>query len=187
MFVSNEVTGFGEGLPMATKDQEIAEVMNSMPYGLYIVGSTGSAGANGMMADWLTQVSFKPRLLGVAIENDATTLANIRGSSSFTINFLTEGQKGSAVAQRFAAPYQSSKIHGPSSEGVRPKLDTLPHRLTARGCPILGSALAWLECDLVEFLPVGDHTFVVGHVLDGRFETDGQPLTSTYTGWTYSG
>jgi len=28
---------------------------------------------------------------------------------------------------------------------------------------------------------------VVGRVLDGRVEREAEPMTSTYTGWTYSG
>ena len=171
---------------MTTHEQGIAEVMNSMPYGLYIVGSSGPAGVNGMMADWVTQLSFKPRLIGVAIEKDATTLANIRSHASFTVNFLAEGASGFAVARLFAAPYLASKIR-PQSGGVRPKLDNKSHRLTESGCPILTTALAWLECTAVQFVPVGDHTMVVGEVVGGRYVNEGVPLTSTYTGWTYSG
>ena len=171
---------------MTTKERDIVEVMDSMPYGLYIVGSHGESGPNGMMADWLTQVSFRPRLLSVAIENDATTLANIRANSVFTVNFLIESAAGFAVARQFAAPFLAAKVH-PKSEGVRPKLEHVAHRLTDRGCPVLTSALAWLECELVNLVPTGDHTIVVGQVIDGRYRAEGAPLTSSYAGWTYSG
>jgi flavin reductase (DIM6/NTAB) family NADH-FMN oxidoreductase RutF len=53
--------------------------MHEMPYGLYIVGSKESAGKiNGMMADWVMQVSFEPRLVAVSFENNSHTLANLR-------------------------------------------------------------------------------------------------------------
>lgn len=90
-------------------DREIADVMGCMPYGLYIIGSTGEGGANGMMGDWVTQVSFNPRLLSAAIENDAHTLENIRASGFFTLNFLSEGTEGMNVARHFAGPYRASK------------------------------------------------------------------------------
>jgi len=47
--------------------------------------------------------------------------------------------------------------------------------------------MAWLECEAKTFIPVGDHTIVVGEVLDGSLERDAEPFTSAYTGWTYSG
>lgn len=168
-------------------DREIAQVMECMPYGLYIVGSTGAAGPNGMMGDWVTQLSFNPRLIGVALENDSHTLANIRATGVFTLNFLCESREGMNVARQYAAPYQGSKIGGPTARGVHPKLAPNTYHLTELGVPILVAALAWLECASVEFVPVGDHTLVVGQVLEGRMHSDEAPLTSTYTGWTYSG
>jgi flavin reductase (DIM6/NTAB) family NADH-FMN oxidoreductase RutF len=56
---------------------KIPQVMDEMPYGLYIVGSKLGEDVNGMMADWVMQVSFQPRLVAVALENDARTLWNI--------------------------------------------------------------------------------------------------------------
>ncbi len=62
----------------------LAEVMDEMPYGLYIIGSTSHSDVNGMMADWVMQVSFSPRLIAVALEKDAHTLQNVRATSRFT-------------------------------------------------------------------------------------------------------
>jgi flavin reductase (DIM6/NTAB) family NADH-FMN oxidoreductase RutF len=54
--------------------------MHELPYGLYIIGSKEAEGdkVNGMMADWVMQVSFNPRLVAVAFERDAHTLGNVR-------------------------------------------------------------------------------------------------------------
>ena len=52
---------------------------------------------------------------------------------------------------------------------------------------ILDEAMAWLECEAEQFVPAGDHTLVIARVLDGRVLRAAEPLTSTYTGWTYSG
>ncbi len=165
----------------------IVEVMECMPYGLYIVGSTGEAGPNGMMGDWVTQVSFTPRLISAPIENDAHTLANIKATGFFTLNFLSEGPEGMNLARHFAAPYKASKIGGPTALGVHPKLEPNTYWRTTRGCPSLRAAMAWLECEAVQFMPVGDHTLVIGEVIDGRMQAERTPLTSSYTGWTYSG
>jgi flavin reductase (DIM6/NTAB) family NADH-FMN oxidoreductase RutF len=169
--------------------QEIEEVMAQMPYGLYIVGSLGEDEANGMMADWVMQVAFEPRMVAVSFENDAHTLENIRANSVFTVNVLSQDKESMDLAAKFAQPYYGSKVTGRGGEELRVhhKLDGIAYSESSQGCPILDDAMAWLECEATTFIPVGDHTMVIGEVLDGRLERDAEPLTSGYTGWTYSG
>jgi flavin reductase (DIM6/NTAB) family NADH-FMN oxidoreductase RutF len=168
-------------------ERDVHKIMDELPYGLYIIGSQGEGEANGMMADWLIQVSFRPRLVAVAFENDARTLANVRESRAFTINLLPEDRKGMALAAHFAQPCDDGKIGGRLDRGARRKLEGIPHGRTERGCPVLDGAMAWLECEAEQFVPTGDHTLVVARTVDGRLLREAAPLTSTYTGWVYSG
>lgn len=176
---------------VSTLEQELAAVMDQMPYGLYIIGSHSPDGeVNGMMADWIMQVSFTPRLLAVSFENDAHSLANIRQTHAFSINLLGQDHEGMELAKHFAQPYFDAKIIGrarPATVSVHHKLEGLAHFRSAGGCPVLEAAIAWAECQAEQFLPVGDHTLVIGRVNDGRVLRDAEALTSTYTGWTYSG
>lgn len=169
-------------------EEEIKAVMDEMPYGLYIIGSKAGGDVNAMMADWVMQVSFKPRLVAVSFENDSRTLANVRESSAFSVNLLP--QESMELAARFAQPYYGSKVKGRSTEEaakVHHKLEDIPYTESARGCPILDDGMAWLECEVEQLVPAGDHTLVIGRVLEGRVLRPAEPLTSTYTGWTYSG
>ncbi len=169
-------------------EKEIKAVMDEMPYGLYIICSRMDGEVNAMMADWVMQVSFVPRLLAVSFENDAQTLANVRGNNVFTVNLLP--QESMELAARFAQPYHGDKVKGrPVQEAAKlhRKLEGIPYTESAHSCPVLDDALAWLDCEAVQFLPAGDHTLVIARVLDGRVLRDAEPLTSTYTGWTYSG
>lgn len=169
---------------------QVGRVMDQMPYGLYIVGSGSGTDVNGMMADWVMQVSFNPRLVAVAFENDAHTLATLRSHPFFTVNFLSQDDEGMHLAAKFAQPYLGSKVSGRDADATRRvhhKLEAIPYRHTQRGCPILKEAMAWLECEANAFTPAGDHTLVIGEVLDGAIVREAEPLTSGYTGWTYSG
>jgi flavin reductase (DIM6/NTAB) family NADH-FMN oxidoreductase RutF len=170
-----------------TATQEISQVLDHMPYGLYIVGTRMESECNGMMADWAMQTSFSPPLLVVAFENDAQTLKNIRLNGAFTLNFLSTGDPGMRLAQRFAQPYRGSKIGGERAKGVHHKLEDIDYSLSSKGCPILRDAMAWLECESNEFVPVGDHTLVISEVVDGHITRPEEPLSSTFTGWKYSG
>ena len=169
----------------------IAKLMDLMPYGLYIIGSRGDGGDDGMMADWVMQVSFKPRLLAVAFENDAHTLANVRNNPAFTVNFLAQDGAGMSLAGKFAQPYLDAKIGGRGGTGVavrtHHKLDTTTYTPAGNGCAVLDAAFGWLECRAQTFLPAGDHTLVVAEVTGGELRRDADLLTSGYTGWNYSG
>jgi flavin reductase (DIM6/NTAB) family NADH-FMN oxidoreductase RutF len=161
--------------------------MEHMPYGLYIIGSKMDEGVNAMMADWVMQVSFQPRLLAVSFENDARTLANVTANRVFSVNFLSDNEDSMHLAARFAQPYFGSKVHGPQATGVHKKLVGISHKLTDEGCPVLDDALAWVQCRAKDFVPAGDHTLVIAEVEDGRMLHEGEPLTSSFCGWNYSG
>lgn len=170
---------------------EIERVMHEMPYGLYIVGSKEEDGkVNGMMADWVMQVSFEPRLVAISFEPNSHTLQNIRDRQFFSVNILAQDEESMELARRFAQPFDSGKVEGRKGEaatGVHYKLDGVPYTLTANGCPVLEAAMGWFECVLAEERPIGDHILVAGEVLDGGVLKEAEPMTSTYTGWTYSG
>jgi flavin reductase (DIM6/NTAB) family NADH-FMN oxidoreductase RutF len=170
-------------------EETIKTVMEAMAYGLYIVGSCQDDEADGMMADWVMQVSFNPRLVAIAFENDARTLQNIRANKVFTINFLSQEEHSMSLAGKFAQPYFDAKIAGRGDTAVKihHKLGGLAHTRTERGAPVLDDAMAWLECEAEQFLPVGDHTLIIGRVVDGQTRRTAEPLMSTYTGWNYSG
>ena len=176
--------------PLRKPPEPVSETLETLPYGLYIVGSRNERDeVNGMMADWLMQVSFKPRLVACSFENDATTLKNIRATAVFSVNVLPDDRK--ELAAKFAQPHDASKVKGRSEEAsalVYDKLRDVPYRTgEATGCPLLDEALAWLECRAEQFVPAGDHTLVVGRVLAGAVLREGEPLTQRTLGWSYGG
>jgi flavin reductase (DIM6/NTAB) family NADH-FMN oxidoreductase RutF len=51
----------------------------------------------------------------------------------------------------------------------------LGYRLGEMGNPLLDDVLTWLECEVVQRYPAGDHTIIVGQVHDAGVR-DGRPL-----------
>jgi flavin reductase (DIM6/NTAB) family NADH-FMN oxidoreductase RutF len=172
-----------------TDELAVQDVMEEMAYGLYIVGSHKDGEPDGMMADWVMQVSFKPRLVAVGLENDSRTLENVRSTGVFSINVLSQDERSMALAAKFAQPYYDAKVGGRTATkvAVHEKLDGIAFTRSDSGCPLLEHAMAWLDCQVSELVPTGDHTLVIGTVKDGAVRVAGEPLTSTYTGWNYSG
>jgi flavin reductase (DIM6/NTAB) family NADH-FMN oxidoreductase RutF len=170
---------------------EVERVMHEMPYGLYIIGSIEPEGrVNGMMADWVMQVSFEPRLVAVSFEPTSHTLANIQERQFFTVNLLAQDEASMDLARQFAQPFSGQKVEGRRGDErmkTHYKLDGVASTTTENGCPVLDAAMGWFECSLHDVQAIGDHILVVGEVLDGAVTFEAEPLTSSYTGWTYSG
>lgn len=175
-----------------TEEDVIKEAMHEMPYGIYVIGTTADGRPNGMIADWVLQVSFNPRMVMCAFEPDSSSLARIRQNRAFTVNLLNQEGNGMALARSFVQPSNAAKVRGRSADAAaqhHDKLAGVDYRLSDRAarCPIIEDALAYLECEAERFEEVGDHVLVFGRVLYGEVINSGEPLTSTYTGWSYSG
>ena len=175
-----------------TEDDDIREALHEFPYGIYVIGTTRDGHANAMIADWVMQISFSPRLLAVGFERDSSSLARVRDSGAFTVNLLSQEGNGMALARSFVQPSNAAKVKGRSGEAAaqqHDKLAGIDYQLSERapGCPILDDALAYAECAAEQFVEAGDHILVLGRVLFAEVINSGEPLTSTYTGWSYSG
>jgi flavin reductase (DIM6/NTAB) family NADH-FMN oxidoreductase RutF len=163
--------------------------LDLFPYGLFIIGSRGSDNINGMMADWVMQVSFEPRLVACALERSSTTLRNLRETGTFTVNILSADDR--ALAVKFCQPREAAKIQGRSEEASEVIYDKLTGIAYEEGaltdCPVLEQALGYIECEVDQLVEAGDHVLVIGRVLGGEVFRDGEPLSSRALGWNYSG
>ena len=170
--------------------EPVESVMLAMTYGVHVIGSRSADGqSNLMLADWVMQVSFKPRLMAVAIENDARTLRFIRETGVFSVNLL-HAKDGAEIARRVVMPAEGSKIRGRSeaaSSQVHDKLSRVGHTFHGSGVPLVQDALGWLACEVEQLVPTGDHTLVVGKVTDGAVLRLGDVLTERDLGWEYAG
>ena len=170
------------------RDAQIRSALHHLPYGVYVIGTVTAAGdANAMVADWVMQVSFQPRIICVSFERDATSLRNLRETRQISINLLPES--GMDLAARFLQPSDPSKIKGRSGRAEAPdKMRGVDYQQAAGGAPLLADSLAWLVAEAQQFIPVGEHVLALCRVVDGgAVPIDEGPLTSMFTGWVYGG
>src|SRR5438034_679214 len=66
-------------------------------------------------------------------------------------------------------------------------LRSFPYGLYAVTVAHGGEALGWLECRVVATMPSGDHTLVLGEVVEAGVEREGAALTLQAAGFKYSG
>lgn len=144
-------------------------------HGVYVVGVREGDHLNAFTATWITQVSFEPPLVAVGIRKDSVSFGMIERSRLFAINFLASGQKD--LAQHFLKP---AHLGGDKLSGIR-------HRAGVTGAPILEEAAAFVECRVKEIHPAGDHSIVVGEVVEAGVQREAEPMTLKETGWHYGG
>jgi flavin reductase (DIM6/NTAB) family NADH-FMN oxidoreductase RutF len=157
-------------------EQAKKAVLRQFPYGLLVLTVMAEGEDHALTVNWVTQASFEPPMVVVAVENDSKGLPMIRDTRAFALNLLGTGQRD--LAARL----------GRSSAKAPDKLVGVAHRpggVTA--APILSEANGWIECRLVATMPSGDHTLVLGEVVDAGLQRDGPILTLADSGMKYAG
>ena len=150
-------------------------LLRKIPHGLFICGVTEGENVNGFTASWVTQGSFEPPLVVMAVRADSTSNGMIQRTGKFSLNVLAADQKDLAAV--FFKP----------QKGMGGRFDAAPYQLGALGLPILDNALGGVECEVVGQVDHGDHTVFVGEVKTATLHRDGAALELNATGWQYGG
>jgi len=129
--------------------------LRMIPYGLYVLTAEGSDGQVGAATvNWVTQASFEPPLVVVGVKADSSIHGLIKSSRAFALNVLGKGQQQLAFAFFKPATRDGNTISGE------------PFRRGTTGAPILEKTPAFVDCRLIDALERGDHTVMIGEVVD---------------------
>ncbi|WPP53111.1 flavin reductase family protein [Catalinimonas niigatensis] len=167
------------------KHNELSQALKKITYGFYIVTSKNKSEQMATRDDdyiaagtvsWVSQASFDPPLVTVAVNKESDLHETIGKSRVFAVNIV--GKEGGDMLSSFAKDslVEGNKINGFSfSEG-----DT--------GSPILEDVPAYFECELREEVTIGDHSIFVGEVVGGATrDEDAVPLTEWEADLHYGG
>jgi len=161
-------------------DDPIKDALNRMPYGFYSITSRNGEDVNAMVANWVMQTSFSPRLIAVGLAKKAYSYSVIQEGQVFAVNIFLEADKDALMPFTKARAKRPDKME---SAQYTPGPET--------GCPILEGAAAYLECQVVRLVDVGgDHDLLVGEVINGAILKEGDvndTLTLPHLGWSYAG
>lgn len=136
------------------------------PMRTYLIVSGKGDEVDIMAADWVTILSHKPLLIGVAISPKRYTHKLVRENGEFVVSVPNlEMLKDVWIAGTKSGPGKLEEMHitlSPSS-----KIKT----------PGIKEAIANLECKVIDARDYGDHTLFVGRVVGwsyqkGAFEND---------------
>jgi flavin reductase (DIM6/NTAB) family NADH-FMN oxidoreductase RutF len=121
----------------------------------------------GMTATAFMSVSLEPPMVLISVREDSRMDELLTRQPLWAVSVLSESQRH--IAGRFA-------MRGRISD--RLLFEDIPYtRGEATGAPVVGGALAVLECRTEQLVTAGDHTLVVGLVLDAALPSaEGKPL-----------
>lgn len=158
----------------------IKEALRMMPYGFYSITSRADGEVNAMVANWVTQASFEPRLIAIGLQKTAYSHDLIEQGGVFAVNMFKQSNADAIK------PFTKGRAKNPDK---MKEAEYTPAPET--GCPVLAGAAAYVECKVVNLIDVGgDHDILVGEVVGAAVVNPGdagEMLTLPGLGWSYAG
>jgi flavorubredoxin/flavin reductase (DIM6/NTAB) family NADH-FMN oxidoreductase RutF len=142
---------------MKSLGADLDKALGRISGGLYIITAKKGDVSSAMLASWVSQASFKPLGFSIAVAKDRAIESLLQVGDRFVLNVLEEGNY-QALMKHFLKRFSPGADR---FEGVK----TQP---AENGAPILGDALAYMECEVVSRMDCGDHWAVYSTVYAGR-------------------
>jgi 3-hydroxy-9,10-secoandrosta-1,3,5(10)-triene-9,17-dione monooxygenase reductase component len=150
--------------PASVDRETFRAAMRRMASPVAVVTAVGADGARGMTISSLVSVSLDPPLVAFAVDCSAQMHAALEAADGFAIHVA--GAHQARLCDRFAEPGRSG----------REQFAGALYGFDADGNPVLGGVLAVLRCRVHQRVPAGDHTLVLGRVVEVRQHEGGAPL-----------
>jgi len=131
-------------------EQAVGRIVGS----LCVVSAKREEVTSAMLASWVSQASFNPPGLTIAVAKDRAIESLMHTGDKFVLNILQEGMN---LRRHFL------KSFAPGED----RFADLSIQEAENGCPILSDALAYLECSICSRSECGDHWLVYAIVENG--------------------
>jgi flavorubredoxin/flavin reductase (DIM6/NTAB) family NADH-FMN oxidoreductase RutF len=134
-------------------EQALGRIVNS----LCVVTAKQGELTGGMLASWVSQATFNPPGLTVAVAKDRAIESMLHTGNTFVLNILQEGNHIGLMKQ-FLKPFApgEDRFAGVAMTDAE------------NGCPILNDALAYVECRVDNRMECGDHWLVYAVAEKGK-------------------
>lgn len=143
-------------------DANLNKALGRISGGLYIVtasqGNGAKARSSAMVASWISQASFNPPGITVAVAKDRAIEALMQVGDRFVINILQE--------ENYLHLFRHFLKRFPPGADRFEKIGTLND--AAKGGPVLADALAFISCIVKQRLETPDHWIIYALVEQGQ-------------------
>ncbi len=137
--------------PGSPVEQAVGRIVGS----LCVVTARRGEVSTAMLASWVSQATFHPPGLTVAVAKERAIEAYLYAGDRFVLNILEQGKQGWKQFTKRFAPGEDRFTEVPTSPA-------------SNGAPILTESLAYLECCVQQRMECGDHWLVYAVVEQGK-------------------
>ncbi len=161
-------------------EDKIKDALKMMPYGFYAFTTKDGDDVNAMVVNWVSQMSYAPRLIAVGIQKSCYSRGLVEAGGVFGLNLFLQADSDAIIG------VTSGRARKPD------KMDNADYSAAPEtGVPVLAGAAACIECKVTQIVDVGgDHDIVVGEAIHADVMKEGAPpdvLSLTELGWSYAG
>jgi len=147
-----------------------------LTYGLY-VASVGGSEIVAAVINWVSQTSFNPPLVVIALKKDSSINRMFRDKGYITLNVVPEGD-----IEMVKAFFGKLNFTDDSVNGYRYKVSE------KSGGIILLDSVGYIDVEIVDVVETGDHDIFICKYVEGEvFKEDSKPLVIWDTPWYYGG
>ncbi len=161
-------------------DDKIKEALRMMPYGFYAFTSKNGADVNAMVVNWVSQMSYAPRLLAVGIQKSCYSRGVVEAGGVFGLNIFLQADSDAIMGVTSGRAKKPEKMENAEFSAA-----------PETGVPVLAGSAAFIECKVTQIVDIGgDHDIVVGEAINAEVIKEGGPpevLSLTELGWSYAG
>ena len=151
-------------MPGMIDGDKLRMMMRRVPSPVTVVTAAGPDEIRGMTVGSFTSVSLDPPLISFNVALDAQMHDLIVHVEHFAVHLLSDAQVD--LSNNFALPDRSGAE----------QFASISYRRDAHGTPILEETLAVFYCTHYAVHPAGDHSLLVGRVIDIAAGVEAMPL-----------
>lgn len=138
-------------------DKQFRTTMGKFATGVTVIATEVEGEVHGMTANAFMSVSLDPKLIVISVRKQASILAKLQSSQTFSVNILGEDQQ--EVSMIFAGQLKDKQVDFNRLDGK----------------PVIPGSIAQIACEVSGEHIEGDHILFIGKVTDIYVE-DKAPL-----------
>jgi len=146
--------------------QTVGKALGRIPSGVFVLTAAHENRRDAMLASWVQQVGFDPPAISIAVAKGRPIVDLMKKAPVFALSIAPEGD--TMLMKKYA-------------RGIKPgddPFDGIETFTTPGGAIAIQSALAWIECKLLQVCDFhGDHELIIAQTTDGAILRPGASFT----------
>lgn len=147
--------------PQFSAASDVEQAVGRVVGTLCILAAKEGDAESAMLASWVSQASFVPPGLTIAVAKDRAVESLVLPGGKFVLNVLGQGKTG-PIMKQLLKPFKPGE----------PRFEGLDVKEASNGAKILSDAISWMECTVSSRMETGDHWIIYATVDNAELQDD---------------